>query len=91
MWVLHRCDNKWCVAPDHLFLGTNKDNQVDSVLKGKHRSGCLPGEKNGRAKLTSAQVEEIRRTAKCGTYSKLGRRYGVSGQQIRRIANGESW
>lgn len=34
LWVLHRCDVKKCVNPDHLFLGTNSDNQKDAIAKG---------------------------------------------------------
>ena len=36
MFVCHRCDVKACVRPDHLFLGTNQDNQLDAVAKGRH-------------------------------------------------------
>jgi hypothetical protein len=35
-WVLHRCDNRRCVRPDHLFLGTATDNNVDMASKGRH-------------------------------------------------------
>ena len=50
--VLHRCDNRRCVRPDHLFVGTNADNVKDRVRKG--RSGGATGERNAKAKLTAA-------------------------------------
>jgi hypothetical protein len=43
--VLHKCDNKLCVNPDHLFLGTNKDNTEDMIRKGRHR--CGRGDRHG--------------------------------------------
>lgn len=39
LWVLHRCDNPWCVRPDHLFLGTHKDNVADCTAKKRWRGG----------------------------------------------------
>lgn len=49
--VLHKCDNPKCVRPDHLFLGTPKDNVQDMMLKGR----------NGNAKFTDDQVRRLRR------------------------------
>jgi hypothetical protein len=63
--VLHSCDNRPCRNIDHLFLGTNADNVADKVAKGRQARGRTgrgnPGEENGRAKLTEAQVREIRK------------------------------
>jgi hypothetical protein len=56
MLVLHECDNPACVNPDHLKLGTYKDNSDDKVKKDRQPKG----EKNGKSKLTEYDVEEIR-------------------------------
>jgi hypothetical protein len=37
LWVLHRCDNRRCVRPDHLFLGSASDNAQDAIAKGRRR------------------------------------------------------
>ena len=53
---LHKCDNRLCCNPNHLFLGTNYDNLVDKVAKERQARG----EKHGMSRLTEAQVLEIR-------------------------------
>lgn len=53
MFVLHRCDNPPCVRPDHLFLGTQKDNLADCATKGRV-------DRDKGRKLTDAQVRAYR-------------------------------
>lgn len=85
--VLHRCDNRACCNPGHLFLGTQQDNMDDMRHKG--RSPARQGERNGRAKLTAVQVDEIRLAS--GSNTEIARRYGVAHQMISRIRRGEAW
>lgn len=58
--VCHTCDNPACVNPDHLFLGTHKDNQSDCSRKGRLGGRVRHGEDNAGSKLTNAQRAEIR-------------------------------
>jgi len=86
--VLHRCDNPPCCNPDHLFLGTNKDNVIDKVNKGKQSRG----ESHPGAKLTDAQVEEIRGRYLAGgiTQKSLAKEYRISARQISCIVSNNS-
>ena len=58
--ICHKCDNPACVNPNHLFLGTYKDNAQDMVAKGRQGTCKAKGEKSGRSKLSEKQVIEIR-------------------------------
>jgi DNA-binding transcriptional regulator YiaG len=90
MHVLHTCDNRQCVNPSHLFLGTNRDNVRDRVAK--RRDGDHKGIKNGRAKLTPDQVSAIREEYQPrASYAKFARRFGVSASTIRNIVKGRNW
>lgn len=90
LFVCHTCDNRKCVNPSHLFLGTNQDNMQDAEQKG--RRVILGGEKHFNAKLTSAQVGEIREMRKEGnTYNAIAAKFGISSQHVARIVNGENW
>jgi hypothetical protein len=57
--VLHKCDRKCCVNPEHLFLGTAQDNTDDMHRKGRARKAR--GERTGNAVLTDRMVRDIRR------------------------------
>lgn len=83
--VLHKCDNPPCCNPDHLRLGTNKDNSEDMVKKRRQARG----EKNSKAKLIKKQVIEIRASPKSQT--QLAEEYGVSRQLIGMIKRCEVW
>src|SRR5258708_3006328 len=85
--VLHRCDVRACVRPDHLFLGSRADNQADMREKHRGRNGGLTGASHPRAKLTDQQVREIRRryTGRFGEKAELAREYRASQSTIGNI------
>ena len=88
--VLHRCDNRRCVRPTHLFLGTQAENLADMRAKGRDRPPR--GEAHPRSKLTASQVAEIRTRRRAGELLKdLATEFGVSDHQISNIANGRQW
>ena len=87
-FVLHKCDNPKCVNPAHLFVGTHLDNMRDQRAKDRHQHG----ENHQWAKLTAGDVVEIRRRrAKGETLASIADDYGVTFQNISKIAKGHSW
>jgi len=88
--VCHKCDNPPCVRPDHLFLGTDKDNSRDCIDKGRRLH--LIGENATNVKLTDQEVEKIRNMylTKQYTQRELGSLFGVSQSQIYMIVNNKS-
>lgn len=91
MMVCHKCDNPGCVNPNHLFLGTQKDNTEDRRKKGRVVSAG--GEKHGMAKLNRKQVEKIKKEYSTGNFSQafLGKKYGVNQTMIGFIVRGCNW
>jgi hypothetical protein len=83
--VLHKCDTRNCVNPDHLFLGTRGDNNKDKTLKNR----AVRGEKVFCAKLTEKKVLEIR--AANEDWIELAKKYGVSVWTINNIKSGHTW
>ncbi len=102
--VCHSCDVKACVNPGHLFLGTYQDNVDDMIAKGRNPQGeswhtaarleARPkGSSHGHAKLTDADVREIRRRFRVGDVTKasLAEEFSVSAGAIRNIVTGRNW
>lgn len=88
--VLHTCDVRSCVNPDHLFLGTRTDNIRDMDKKG--RRNTPKGEAHRWSILTQQQVDEIRELPKTmGSGAFLARKYGVSNVTICSIRKGTRW
>lgn len=88
--VLHMCDNRCCINPLHLFLGTKKDNTQDMIKKG--RCGSLKGEKSGKSKLTEEQVREIRKLRDTGySFHKLSKIFEITSQAIWAICVRKNW
>lgn len=90
--ALHRCDNRACQNPKHIFLGTNYDNVMDRVTK--NRSGGAPkGQENCNAKFTDDQVRHIKkilfeRRQNC---IEIAEQFSVHPETVRRIKRGEAW
>lgn len=91
MCVCHTCDNRACVNPAHLFLGTNADNVRDRVAKG--RTAPHHGEHNPNARLRERDVHNIRSAYAAGgvRQADLADQYGVRQVAISRIVRHVSW
>lgn len=87
--VLHHCDNRGCVNPSHLFLGSLQDNMDDMVSKGR----SMKGSKSPTSKLTEVKVKEIRRLYATGkhTQQELADSFGVNQTNIGFIIRRRSW
>lgn len=87
LYVCHRCDNRLCCNPAHLFLGSAQDNTSDAKAKGR----LATGERHGHSVLSARQAIEIRCCVGVITQRALAAIYGVSQTAISRIAVDETW
>jgi len=103
LWVLHRCDNRPCVRPDHLFLGTHADNMADMARKGRagptnHPHIYAAWLKVARrpspeqlGKLTWEKVYKIRALRGSVSQEEVGNRFGITKAMVGRIQRGVAW
>ena len=96
MFVCHKCDNRKCFNPDHLFLGTADDNHKDMVKKGRQK--ILYGTESSNARLTTEQVEQIKQEYKPAAQkgrgyksntNELGAKFGITPQYVLQIIKGD--
>jgi len=89
--VCHRCDNRACVRPAHLFAATNAENMADMAHKKRTRPQC--GELNASARLTEVDVLAIRRlwAARSMSQTRLAKQYGVSRGAITGVIYRANW
>lgn len=81
LFVCHTCDNRKCISPEHLWVGTNADNMADMSRKGRSR--------HSNAKLNWDSVRVIRQSP--DTNVALGERYGVHPSVVSKVRSGTRW
>lgn len=96
MDACHKCDNRRCINPDHLFLGTRLEKMRDCKKKGRIAVGSMLNDRKGNAtavaKLTWDQVRKIRRERPRGAMAReSAASLGVTVDNIRKIIAGITW
>lgn len=88
IFVLHTCDNRKCVNPKHLYLGTQLDNMRDA----KKRNRIPKGEKRWNSKLCEKDIHKIKEIRNRGfSFIKIGNIFNVSKETVRSIIMGRTW
>ena len=92
LYVLHHCDVRHCVRPDHLYIGTAAQNSKDAVERGRATGGSSPGEINPNHRLTEAGVREIREMAAAGTpQPQIAAAFGVTQACVSSVVTRRTW
>jgi hypothetical protein len=91
--IRHKCDNPRCINPGHLISGTQKENVMDMMERGRHNP--TQGIKSGNCILSEEDVRSIRKeyiphSRTRGTRA-LARKYGICSQQVSKIVNRKKW
>jgi hypothetical protein len=89
MFVMHKCDNPECTNPDHLTLGTPKENTQDMIAKGRKRTVAPVGLGNGKSLLNEEKVRLIRQSNL--PHAVIARQLGVSAGCVRGVRIGRTW
>lgn len=90
--VRHSCDARHCVNPDHLVLGTHRDNTRDMYARQRQHTPGAPGERNYNAKLTATSVRDIRQQVASGARQRdVATAFGVCQAQVSSIVRRHSW
>lgn len=90
--VLHTCDNPSCVNPDHLFLGTCKDNTNDMMNKGRGINQFKNGENHSLSILKEVDVLKVREMYQNGEKQKeIAKKYNVNQSLISLVVNRRRW
>ena len=91
LYVCHKCDNRKCINPDHLFLATCRENIKDMQTKGRNSWGWVSNEENPNCKYSNEIVSQIRKEYSEGKrYSQIMREYGIPDGTLCSFLNGKS-
>ena len=93
LFVLHHCDNPWCVSPAHLYLGDNRQNCKDARDRGRNNKGRRYSYKGkpSRRKLSPEQVKLIRTLSATLSSRKIAEQLSVPRSQVRPILEGKTY
>jgi hypothetical protein len=90
LYVMHMCDNPRCVNPNHLMIGTPKDNTQDALKKNRLKTGFVDGENHLLAKLNNETVKIIKSNTELKSVE-LSKMFNISPQTICDIRKGRRW